>query len=174
MPVYVRDMKTTSIFYSLLTVLLRAALLAALVVPGWLVYRVLPRESSTNPRAAEAEATLQIVLRPPANNSDALDISVELYPFDIVAARHEYFTERRAGKSYPDFMNERMKGRTTVVTKLDKQGQASINVSPGTWWLHAQLSGDENLEWRLPLNVTGGKQTVELTLQNIYTRSKSF
>lgn len=166
-------MKTTSRSYRLLTALLRMGLLAALVVPGWLIYRTLPRESSSNPHAAQAETTLQIVLRV-GNNADPLDISVELYPFDIVAARHEYFTERRAGKSYPDFMNERMKGRTTVVAKLDKQGQASIAVSPGNWWLHAQLSGDENLEWRLPLDVTGSNQIVELTLQNVYTRSKSF
>jgi hypothetical protein len=167
-------MKTTSISYRLLTTLLRAGLLAALVVPVWLVYRTLPHEPAANARAVDVETTLQIVLRAPANDADALDISVELYPYDIVAARHEYFTERRAGKSYPDFMNERMQGRTTVITKLDKQGQASIAVSPGDWWLHAQLSGDENLEWRLPLNVTGSNQTVELTLQNIYTRSKSF
>lgn len=172
--VMLRDMKATSISYSLLTVLLRAGLLAALLVPGWLVYRTLPRDFSANARTAETETTLQIVLHPSPNNSDALDISVELYPFDIVAARHEYFTERRAGKSYPDFMNERMKGRSTVTAKLDRQGQGSVAVSPGPWWLHAQLSGEENLEWRLPLNVAGRRQTVELTLQNIYTRSKSF
>jgi hypothetical protein len=167
-------MKTTGIYYSVVTALLRVSLLAALVVPVWLIYRTLPRESWSNSHAAQAETTLQIVLRVAANNSDPLDISVELYPFDIVAARHEYFTERRAGKSYPDFMNERMKGRNTVVAKLDKQGQAAVAVSPGSWWLHAQLSGDENLEWRLPLDVTGSNQTVELTLQNVYTRSKSF
>jgi hypothetical protein len=167
-------MKTTTIPYSLLTALLRAGLLVALIVPGWLVYKTLPREPAADSRAAGVETSLQIVLRPPAGSSDALDISVELYPFDIVAARHEYFTERRPGTSYPDFMNERMKGRATVVARLDKQGQASIAVSPGAWWLHAQLSGDENLEWRLPLNVAGGTQTVELTVQNVYTRSKSF
>jgi hypothetical protein len=167
-------MKTTNIPYSILTALLRAGLLAALVVPGWFIYRSLPPEPAANPRAAAVETSLLIVLRAPANSSDALDISVELYPFDLVAARHEYFTERRAGKSYPDFMNERMQGKTTVVTRLDKQGQGSVAVSPGDWWLHAQLSGSENLEWRLPLNVVGSQQTVELTLQNIYTRSKSF
>lgn len=167
-------MKTNSIAYTVLTVLLRAGLLVALVVPGWQIYRNLPHELSAQPEATAAETALQIILRPPGNTSDALDISVELFPFDIVAARHEYFTERRAGKSYPDFMNERMKGRTTVTTKLDKQGQTSIVVPAGDWWLHAQLVGEENLEWRLPLNVAGRKQTVELTVQNVYTRSKSF
>jgi hypothetical protein len=61
-----------------------------------------------------------------------------------------------------------------VSAKLDKQGQTSVVVSQGSWWLHAQLTGEENLEWRLPLNVAGRKQTVELTSQNVYTRTKSF
>jgi len=167
--------KTTSISYSLLTLFLRAALVVALVASGWLIYSKLPHQDSPNPKASNGETTLQIVLRPPADNGfDALDIAIELYPFDIVAARHEFFTERRAGKRFDDFLNERMKDRTPVSARLDKQGQASVVVSPGTWWLHAQLSGEENLEWRLPLNIDGSKQTVELTPQNIYTRTRSF
>jgi hypothetical protein len=67
-----------------------------------------------------------------------------------------------------------MKGRSPVNMKLDKQGQGSVMVSPGTWWLHAMLDGEEQLEWRLPVTVIGAKQIVELTPQNAYTRSKSF
>lgn len=168
-------MKTTTISYSLLTVFLRAALVAALFISGWLVYNKLPRQTLSNPQPTNAETTLQIVLRSPADSgADALDIAVDLYPIDIVAARHEYFTERRAGKRFDDFLSERMKGRAPVSAKLDQQGQTSVVVSQGSWWLHAQLSGDENLEWRLPLNVAGRKQTVELTSQNVYTRTKSF
>jgi hypothetical protein len=167
--------KTTSISYSLLTGFLRAALVVALFLSGWLVYRNLPRQNSSNPEATTAQTILQIVLRPSANSgAEALDISVELYPVDLVAVRHEYFTERRAGKRFDDFLSERMKGRIPVAAKLDRQGQTSVLVSPGSWWLHAQLSGEENLEWRLPLSVAGGKQTVELTSQNVYTRTKSF
>ena len=33
---------------------------------------------------------------------------------------------------------------------------------------------DEQLEWRLPVTVGGAKQTIELTPQNAYTRSKTF
>jgi hypothetical protein len=167
--------KTTSISYSLLTVLLRAALVVALVVSGWLVYRKLPRQTSSNPQDTNAETILQIVLQEPGNiGVSALDIPFELYPFDIVAARHEYSTERRAGKRFDDFLSERMKGRAPVAARLDKQGQTSVVISQGVWWLHAELSGEENLEWRLPLNVAGRKQTVELTAQNVYTRTKSF
>ena len=168
-------MKTTSIPYGLLTVFLRAALVVALFVSGWLVYRNLPRQTLSNPQDTNAETTLQIVLRQPVNiGASALDIRVELYPFDIVAAHHEYFTERRAGERFDDFLSERMKSRTPVAARLDKQGQTSVVISQGSWWLHAQLSGEENLEWRLPLNVAGRKQTVELTAQNVYTRTRSF
>ena len=168
-------MKTTSISYRLLTVFLRAALVLGLFISGWLIYDRLPQQTPSGPQPNSAGTTLQIVLRPPPDNgADALDIAVELYPIDIVAARHEYFTERRAGKRFDDFLTERMKGRAPVSAKLDKQGQTTVVVSPGSWWLHAQLSGNENLEWRLNLNVTGRKQTVELTSQNAYTRTKSF
>ena len=67
-----------------------------------------------------------------------------------------------------------MKDRAPVAAKLDQRGQTSVAVSPGSWWLHAQLAGEENLEWRLHLDVAGPTQTVELTAQNIYTRTKSF
>jgi hypothetical protein len=167
--------KTTSITYNLLTLFLRASLVIALVLSGWLIYSKLPHQSSTRLQATSAETTLQIVLRSPTTDgAEMLDIAVELYPFDLVAARHEYFTERRAGKRFDDFLNERMKGRTPITTRLDKQGQAFVIVSPGEWWLHAQLEGEENLEWRLPVKVAGPRQTLELTSQNVYTRTRSF
>jgi hypothetical protein len=143
---------------------------------GWRIYTQLPDTTLTNPPAASGETTLQIVLRPSdsVTPTDGLDIAIELYPIDIVAVRHEYFTERRAGKRFDDFLNERMKGRSPVTTRLDKQGQTSVILNSGNWWLHALLSGEEELEWRLPINVAGRKQTVELTSQNVYTRTRSF
>ena len=84
------------------------------------------------------------------------------------------FTERRAGKRFDDFLSERMKGRNTVTARLDKQGQTTLLVNPGNWWLHALLAGDEQLEWRLPVTVGTRKQTVELTSDNVYTRTRSF
>lgn len=147
----------------------------ALSLSGWFIYEKLPHQTSSNPQASKAETTLQIVLLPSAaSDAEALDIAVELYPFDIVAARHEYFTERRAGKRFDDFLNERMRGRTPVAAKLDKQGQTFVVVTKGNWWLRAKLSGQEDLEWRLPINITGSKQLIELTAQNVYTRSRSF
>jgi hypothetical protein len=103
-----------------------------------------------------------------------LDVAVSLYPVDIIAVRHEFFTETRPGKRFEDFLKERMKGRAPVNARLDKQGYGSVLLAPGSWWLHATLSGDEQLEWRLPVTVTGTKQVIELTPQNAYTRSKTF
>jgi hypothetical protein len=167
--------KTTSISYHLLTLFLRAALVVALFASGWLIYSKLPHQNSPNLKVNHGETTLQIVLRPSVDGgTDALDISVEFYPVDIVAVRNEYFTERRAGTSYDDFRNERMKGRAPVAARLDKQGQGVVALSAGSWWLHAQLVGEENLVWRLHLDVAGPRQTIELTPQNIYTRTRSF
>jgi hypothetical protein len=61
-----------------------------------------------------------------------------------------------------------------VRTQLDGRGQATVIVSPGRWWVHALLSGSLNVEWRLPVNVSGRQQTVELNAGNIYARTKSF
>jgi hypothetical protein len=152
---------------------LRIVLVAALFGAGWLVYRQWPATSSAVQDDFRA-TSVQIVLRQPDNGGIALDVPVSLYPVDVIAVRHEFFTEPRAGKRFEDFLKERMKGRSPVSMKLDKQGQGSVRVSPGTWWLHAMLDGDEQLEWRLPVTVIGAKQIVELTPQNAYTRSKSF
>jgi hypothetical protein len=155
-------------------VALQAALLVALGGAGWIIYRQLPA-SASGERYERRTTTLQIVMRQlPDSVSPGLDVAVSLYPVDIVAVRHEFFTEPRAGKRFEDFLKERMKGRSPISARLDKQGQGAVALSPGSWWLHATLPGDEQLEWRLPVKVAGTKQIVELTSQNAYTRSKSF
>lgn len=158
---------------SLLIVVLRMGLIVVLAGAGWLLYRELPATSAVV-MDDNRKTSLQIVLRQPDNGGSDLGMAVSLYPVDVVAVRHEFFTEPRAGKRFEDFLKERMKGRSPVSTRLDKQGQGAIVLAPGSWWLHATLSGDEQLEWRLPVTVVGARQIVELTPQNAYTRSKSF
>jgi hypothetical protein len=163
--------KTETIYYRLATLVLRLALIAALFSAGWFIYTKLPhRELNSSPQGLLTN--LQIVLQ--TNDRTQLDIPVEIYPIDIVAVRHEYFAERRAGKRFEEFLQERMNGRAPVTARLDQQGQTTVAISPGNWWVHAQLSGNEDLEWRLPVTVGGNKQVVELTSQNAYTRAKSF
>ena len=161
-------------FRRLLILALQAALIVLLLGAGWFMFRQLP-ESDTEARQSQGTTTLQIFIRqPPESAGPALDVAVSLYPVDIVAVRHEFFTEPRAGKRFEDFLKERMKGRSPINARLDKQGQGAVMLAPGSWWLHATLSGDEQLEWRLPVTVTGTKQVIELTPQNAYTRSKTF
>lgn len=161
-------------FRSLLILVLQAALIVLLVGAGWIIYRQLP-DNATEARLNQGTTTVQIIIRqPPEGAGPALDVAVSLYPVDIIAVRHEFFTEPRPGKAFETFLKERMKGRLPINARLDKQGQGSVTLAPGSWWLHATLSGDEQLEWRLPVTVTGAKQVIELTPQNAYTRSKTF
>ncbi|HEY8228682.1 MAG TPA: hypothetical protein VIG25_25680 [Pyrinomonadaceae bacterium] len=159
---------------NLAIVLLRIALVVLLVGAGWVIYKQLPvTESETVPN--NVGTNVQIILRNvPETGASALDVRVDIYPVDIIAVRHEFFTEPRAGKRFEDFLKERMKGRAPINTKLDHEGHGSVYLPPGNWWLHTTLPGEEEIEWRLPLTITGQKQTIELTPQNAYTRSKSF
>ena len=158
-------------FRSLAILALQVALLVMLFGAGWVIYRQLPVNTPVG--SDQRTTTLQIVIRQPPD-SIALDVAVSLYPVDIVAVRHEFFTEPRAGKRFEDFLKERMKGRSPISARLDKQGQGSVTLAPGNWWLHATLAGDEQLEWRLPVTVSGARQVIELTPQNAYTRTKTF
>lgn len=168
-------MTSPSFTLRLITVALRAALVGALIAAGWMVYRQLPPETRPVVPETNGQTTLQLVLRQsPDMGGVLLDIPVEIYPVDIVAVRHEYFTERREGKRFDDFLSERMNGRMPITARFDRHGQTSVVIGPGAWWVHAVLSGEEDLEWRLPINVSGSKQVVELTTQNAYGRMKSF
>jgi hypothetical protein len=168
------ELRSTSVFRSVLIVVLQVGLIVVLVGAGWLIYRQLPA-TATEVKTGQPTTTLQILIRqPPESAGPALDVAVSLYPVDIIAVRHEFFTETRPGKRFEDFLKERMKGRSPVNARLDKQGQGAVTLAPGSWWLHATLSGDEQLEWRLPVTVGGTKQVIELTPQNAYTRSKTF
>jgi hypothetical protein len=168
-------LNSQTISYRLLALVLRAALLVALAGAGWVVYKRLPDNGPTSLATNSGQAILQIILQPPPDMGKApRDIPIEISPIDIVAVRHEFFVEPRAGQRFDEFLHQRMNGRAPINARLDSQGQASIIVSGGNWWIHAILSGEEDLEWRLPISITGGKQIVELTSQNAYTRSKSF
>ena len=161
------------LFRGLLILALQVALIVVLIGAGWLIYRTLPDNGTE--ASSQGTTTLQIFLRQtPESVGPATDVTVSLYPVDIIAVRHEFFTEPRPGKPFDAFLKERMKGRTPINAHLDKEGQGSVTLAPGSWWLHATLSGDEQIEWRLPVTVTGTKQVIELTPQNAYTRSKTF
>lgn len=154
---------------------LRVALIGALIWAVWNVYHRLPSGGIATTNDAATETALLIVLRPsPRDVSATVSIPVQLYPVDLAAAQREYGFEPRPGVRFEDFLNERMQGRAPVKTQLDERGQATVMLRPGKWWVHALLSGSQNVEWRLPINVSGRQQTVELSNGNMYARTKSF
>ena len=169
-------MNTQSPTYNLIAASLRIALLLALGGAVWSIYQKLPGdEPVTNGANGASPTTLLIVLRPsPEETGAALDIPVELYPVDVAAVRREYQSEMRAGMRFDDFLAQRMNGRAPVKAKLDQSGQTTVTLTPGKWWVHATIAGMLNIEWRLPVNVTGRRKTVELTPENASERTKSF
>ncbi len=165
---------------SIIVMLLRVALVAALVASGWSVYRRLPHDSSVKTINDATDGvpttTLVIVLRnAPGEVAAAKNTSVEIYSIDIAAARREFISEPHPGIRFDDFLARRMNGRAIIKTQLDDMGRASVALAPGKWWIHATLNaGDQSLEWRLPVNIAGQREAVELTPSNAYARTKSF
>ena len=69
-----------------------------------------------------------------------------------------------------------MKGLVPVRAQLDSNGRAVAKLSEGNWWIRATatLTSGEKIEWRLPVKAFGRGQTIELTAENAYERTKTF
>jgi len=171
-------MTNQGFIFNVVGVVLRIALVVGLVAAVWNVYRHLPNDGQRTMMRGEASTlatVLQINLHGPTDvNSVLSNLPVQLYPIDITAAQNEFFSERRPGKRFDDFLAERMGNRAPVETRFDENGQVIVTVKPGPWWIHTTLPGELSIEWRLRVNVSGDKQTVDLTPDNAYTRTKSF
>jgi len=171
-------MNTHGFIYNAVGAVLRIALVLALVAGVWSIYRQLPDDGGGKMKSgadASTETSLQINLRGVSDTSSpALKVPVQLFPIDVNAAQDEFFSERRPGKRLDDFLAERMGNRAPIEARFEENGQVSVTVKSGPWWIHTTLPGELNIEWRLRVNVSGSKQTVELTPDNAYTRTKSF
>lgn len=156
---------------------LQVALVAALCGAGWLVYRRLPaggaaRDDAGASAASAGATTLRIRMRERAAGVEGVD--VRLYPVDVAAVRREFEDERRYGQRFEDFMTRRMGARKPLSARLGPEGETTVAVPHGRWWLHATLEGPTEVSWRLPVNVAGREQTVDLTEANAFTKTKSF
>ena len=169
-------MNTEGLSYHIAIVLMRLALVMALVGGVWSIYRGLPADEYASSNADSGNSTmLSIQLRlSPVDAGAPVSVPVELYPVDIAAVRREYASDPRPGIRFDDFLKRRMRGRTPLEAQLNEQGQATLNVTPGKWWVHAVLAGQNNREWRLPVTVYGRRQTIQLTSENAYARTKTF
>lgn len=162
-----------------LRIILALALLGGLFFAGWRIYRRLPNDERADPRTAAnmpgPRMDLTIVL-PGDLGIAGHSASIELYPVDMQALQEQYEAMPRAGKQFDEFLANRLKDVTPVHVSPDGTGRAIANVSQGNWWLHARtsLAGGETLEWRLSLNVSADQNTVELSRENAYERTKKF
>jgi hypothetical protein len=173
---------------------LRVALILALAGAGWLTYQRLPPDDAPHSLGAAGQTRdtlLRIVVLPrpggqsdvgsgdarnsgDAQNSGDAAVAVQLYSIDVAAAQREFLDERRPGQRFEDFIVRRMGARQPIRTRLDGSGQTIVYVPPGRWWIHATQEGAQEVIWRLPVNVAGREQTVELTAANAYMRTKRF
>jgi hypothetical protein len=168
---------TSSSFLLLVVrILLAIALLGGLFYAGYRIYQRLPADSSsiTSEYNAPLSGT-RIVVRNTIRNA-TLHSPVELYHFDLSAARREFDESPRLAKQFDDFLSRRMHDVVPVKAQVTNDGIASTLLSQGDWWLRAiaQLDTGEEIEWRLPVTVRNRDQAIELSFENSYERTKKF
>ena len=172
-------MAKESLSVAIVKIILGVALVGGMFVAGWNVYRRLPGDESAamNFAATESrpETKLTVMLRSEIAGA-TMNSPVEIFPFDLVAAQREFQATPHLARQFDDFLLRRMHGITPVKATSDNAGRAVAILGEGNWWLHATaaLSGGETIEWRLPINVAGREQTVELAMENAYERTKKF
>jgi hypothetical protein len=160
-------------------IILGIALLGALVCAGRSVYRRLPLENSNTPTAGAIDGSstqpLIVVLSSGLANA-TLNSPVELYPFDLVATQKAFQTTPHTAKQFDEFLARRMQGVTPLKALTDSKGRAVALLNDGNWWVRAtaEFADGVRIEWRLPIAVSGREQTVELTSENAYERTKKF
>ncbi len=164
---------------AIVKIILGVALVGGIFGAGWNVYRRLPGDGAAAMNFAatdsRAETQLTVMLRRDITGA-TMHSPIEIYPFDLVAAQREFQATPHLAKQFDDFLLRRMHGITPVKATTDNAGRAVANLSEGNWWLRATavLSGGETIEWRLPINIAGREQTLELTMENAYERTKKF
>lgn len=170
-------------FQPRLILALRVVVVAAIVGGAWWFVATLPPEESSPSNDAKQITTLRVNLHDAnketvsdkPNGDEPNDLSVKLYPLDVAVVQREFLTERRAGVSFDDFVTRRMAGRTPIEARFDWRRQATAEVPAGRWWIYVtQQSDGEEVMWRLPVNVRGREQDVNLTPQNAYMRTRDF
>ena len=164
---------------AIVKVILGVALVGGMFGAGWNVYRRLPDDGAAAMNVAatdsRAETKMTVILRRDLTGA-TMNSPVEIYPFDLVAAQREFQASPHLARQFDDFLLRRMHGITPVIPTSDGNARASAILNEGSWWLHATatMNNGETIEWRLPINVAGREQAVELTMENAYERTKKF
>jgi hypothetical protein len=160
-------------------IILGIALVGALLGAGRSVYKRLPIENANTPTLGAVDGSsaqpLTVVLSSGLAGA-TLNSPVELYPFDLVATQRAFQTTPHTAKQFDEFLARRMQGVTPLKALTDSKGRAVALLNDGNWWVRAtaEFGDGMRIEWRLPITVSGHEQTVELTAENAYERTKKF
>lgn len=161
----------------LIRILLAIVLVGSLYLAGRRIYWNLPADD-VSPRLAATEvsgAKSRLIVR---NTIAAatLQSPVEIYRFDLEAARREFEDSPQLAKQFDEFLARRMRDVAPLKVETGRDGIATASLSAGDWWLRARaiLNTGEQIEWRLPLVITNGDQTLDLSFDNAYERTKKF
>jgi len=159
----------------LIQIILAIALLGTLIGAGRRIYRTLPTAFGAPGETLRsgAQQDLTIIFRAAVSPGET---RVNLYPIDFSATEREYLMNARPGKTLEDFVARRLQNIEPVKVSIEANGHAVARVSEGNWWMHATsaLANGESMEWRVPLTISGNPQTIELSSDNAYERTKKF
>lgn len=161
----------------LIRILLAIVLVSSLYLAGSRVYRNLPADDRA-PSFAPAQTSgvgARLVVRNTIAQA-ALQSPVEIYRFDLVAARREFEESPQLAKQFDDFLARRMHDVAPLKVDANHDGIATASLTSGDWWLRATavLNTGEQIEWRLPVVVTNRDQAIDLSYDNAYERTKKF
>ena len=160
----------------IIKVILAIGLVGGLFLPGWNIYRRLPDDSPSNTRVnRNAEPGIEVTITLSVEPAP-IDSRVEVYPLDFAALQRDYFASPLAQKRFDDFLGRRLKGLEPVRARFDENKRANVKLTLGNWWVRAtaEMPNGESLEWRLSINLSGQGQTLELTTENVYEKTKKF
>jgi len=158
-------------------VLIAATLIGALFFAGWRIYQRLPAEPANRTLFADgrAQPALRLVVRNRVAGA-TLRSPLEFFHFNLAAARREYEESPRIARQFDDFLVRRMHDVTPVKADVNNDGYAVAQLWAGDWWLRAtaRLNTGEEIEWRVPVALSNRDQSVELSFENAYERTKKF
>jgi len=159
----------------LIQIILAVALVGTLFGAGRRIYRTLPPAFGAPGETLRSGTPqdLTIIFRAAVS---AGDTRINLYPIDFSATERDYLMNARPGKTLEDFLARRLQNVEPVKVSVDASGHAVARVSEGNWWMHATsaLTNGESMEWRVPLTISRNPQTIELSSDNAYERTKKF
>lgn len=163
-----------------LLLVLRCLFLAVVAVAVWQVYRSVPRddERESARRQTRESTRLSVAVDSLEFDADDLkDVEIRFSPVDLIALEREMSLARKRDETLNAFVKRRTQGREIHSVKLDLNASARLELAAGRWWIFTRVRDartHESYFWRMPVNVRGRNQHIELNRRNADARVKEF